>query len=88
MIMSFWQIGMADPFPDESTFVSDEHAMIGKENLSVDKLVYPRYRYIEGQSPLAIYIPSRPIMVKIMRACMGCHTPDELWFNRNLTLDL
>mmetsp|Transcript_38258 Transcript_38258/g.58324 ORF Transcript_38258/g.58324 Transcript_38258/m.58324 type:complete len:85 (-) Transcript_38258:25-279(-) len=82
MVMSFWQIGMADPFPDESTVITDEHTLIGNEELTVDNLVYPRYRYVEGQSPLSIYIPSKMIMAKLIRACMGCISPDELWFNR------
>ena len=44
-------------------------------------LVYPKNRYVEDQSPLLVYLPSRKIMFQIMRACIGVSHVEDLWFN-------
>lgn len=41
--------------------------------------VYPETRMIDGFSPTVIYIPSREIMFKMMRACIGVTDPKDLW---------
>ena len=35
-----------------------------------DDLVYAPSRYIEGNSPNAIYYPSKRLMLKMMRSCI------------------
>jgi hypothetical protein len=49
--------------------------------LSLDELVYDRSRFGEN-SPLCIFIPSKEVMVKIMKACIGLENPEDLWFNQ------
>ena len=64
-IWSFEEIGMFDPFPEEPM----------ETNFSVpqseEDLVYRIDRYIDGESPKCIYVPSKLILWKIMRACIG-----------------
>ena len=43
-------------------------------------MVYPKERYNEGNSPYTIYIPSKDIMFKLMRACIHAEDPTDLWF--------
>ena len=43
------------------------------------KLIYPRDRYTSEHSPMTIYIPTREIMFKMMRACLGCKNVEDLW---------
>ena len=62
LINSFECLGWHDPFdpPLELT------------ELGAFDLVYPPQRYVDDHSPLCIYLPSRDVMLKIMRACVGC----------------
>ena len=32
-------------------------------------------------SPMIVYIPSKEVMFKMMRACLGCNHKEELWIN-------
>ena len=76
-INSFQQIGMADPFPKEDVGF---HAHIPE---AYSDHVYPEQRMCAGDgSPMCIYIPSDIITLKLIRACMGVKTPEELWFNK------
>ena len=63
-IHSFEQIGMQDPFPEENwmnkKFVKPKY----------DTMVYDRKRLKANESPFCVFIPSRTIMFKIMRACV------------------
>ena len=72
---------MADPFPDEQTNMGD-NGLIGNKEITIETLVYPEYKYQKKQSPNAMYFPGTYILWKMMRACLGCQTPQELWFNR------
>ena len=72
---------MPDPFPDASTLYDKDNAWISEETLTMEKLVYPPTRYNELYSPMPIYLPNRYIMIKMMRASIGCATPADLWFN-------
>ena len=47
-----------------------------------EDLVYHESRYTEDYSPLVIYVPSKMVLVKLMRACMACDDPSDLWINR------
>ena len=70
LVNSFWTIGWPDPFPDE-------HSNIDGLFLDNEKdLVYNESRYTEEHSPFMLYIPNKVVMVKIMRACLGCETVD------------
>ena len=43
--------------------------------------VYPNSFYNKKRSPSCIYIPSKLIMIKIIRACIGVMNPKNLWIN-------
>jgi len=62
---SFLQIGLFDPFPEEHM---DSEFSIPKTQ---EDLVYREDRYIYGNSPNMLYFPSRKLLFKIMRACIG-----------------
>lgn len=74
-INSFQQIGMADPFPTEN-----------KVNFEIPRahtdMVYGQSRYRKDNSPHTLYIPSRKLLFKIMRACIGVDQVKDLWFNK------
>ena len=59
-----------------------DNGLIGNEEITIEKLVYPKYKYVEGCSPNGMYFPGTYLMFKMMRACLGCRTPKDLWFNR------
>jgi hypothetical protein len=46
-----------------------------------DMLVYRGARYEEDRSPNMLIIPSRMVLFKIMRACVGVNKKEDLWFN-------
>ena len=49
------------------------------------KLIYFKQRYSEN-SPMTVYIPTKDIMFKMMRACLGCQNIEDLWiFNEDHT---
>ena len=75
-ISSFEQIACFDPYPNES---------MGKGtnfDIPTDDLdfVYSDSRYRKDNSPNCIYIPSRRLMLKIMRACIGVTKEEDLWY--------
>ena len=80
--VAFWSIGLADPFPDETTLIEERQY----EDIKVEKYIYPESRYKEGQSPRTIFLPTRHIFFKMIRACMGCESPEDLWFNKENNL--
>ena len=72
-------MGLADPFPDEGTIMDKNNELLSKNQMSIEKLIYPKSRYSYNYSPARIYIPSRYVMIKIIKACIGCTTPRDLW---------
>ena len=74
MIHSFWSLGIADPFPDESTLMDQKSQQLGKERFTLSKNVYPAFINFEinTDTPFMIFLPSRILLVKMMRSCMGC----------------
>ena len=42
-------------------------------------LVYPLNRYHHEYSPCSMYIPSRTLLFKLMKACCGCEDIHDLW---------
>ena len=50
----------------------------------ISVLIYAKTRFIEGESPKPIFIPSRRMMLKIMRACVAVDDEKDLWYqNKN-----
>ena len=47
---------------------------------SYEDEVYMRCTSSATDSPHLLYFPSRPMMFKIMRACIGIHEVEELWY--------
>ena len=72
-IVSFHQIGMFDPFPDEI----DDHVAIPMDD---GDLVYAEDRFVFNSSPTTMYVPSNMVLFQLMRACIGIKSADELWF--------
>ena len=69
-INSFMQIGWPDPFIGEVGDVEFDPPQ------SIEDNVYMGSRYTPGQSPRTLYIPSKLMMLKMMRACVEVKTPD------------
>ena len=63
---------MADPFPDENTVISDGKQLFGDNMIGIDELVYPEQKYLKNKSPKTIFIPQRTVMIKLIRAALGC----------------
>ena len=72
---NFTQIGMHDPFPEEK--MESEFVIPVTE----EDLVYRENRYIYKDSPNMLYFPSKMLLFKIMRACIGIDIAEDLWFN-------
>ena len=94
LINRFSQIGWPEPFPEDppepeikrtSTLSVDGDGNQPEESWGVrvpegpDDLAYPEERFVHGISPSVIYIPSRQVMLKMMRACIGITDPKDLW---------
>ena len=45
-----------------------------------EDLVYRVNRYTKGNSPNTLYFPSKMMLFKMMRACIGVTDPKDLWF--------
>lgn len=72
------EIGIKDPFPEEDE-AGYNHIKIPEK---VDDFVYPINKLVYSLSPTTIFIPSKKIMFKLMRACLGVYEPEDLWFNK------
>ena len=66
-IESFSEIGWLDPFPIEST-----------QNLK-DFVEDLKTSFIEVKKIKFLTLPSRAMMIQIMRACIGVKDPEDLW---------
>lgn len=42
-------------------------------------LIYCKERYTKEYSPMTVYIPTKDIMFKLMRGCLGCQNVEDLW---------
>lgn len=74
LIHRFYQIGMCNPFFDET---EAEDYILPKK---FSECVYPMERYEQGHSPLPIYIPNPVVMFTMMRATIDVKHEYELWF--------
>ena len=48
-------------------------------------LAYKIGRYNDDESPTCIYLPTRQLLFKMMRACIGVEEPEELWIYNSAT---
>ena len=90
LIDSLYRIGMADPFPNNPNLIitcNDDLPAEEKMVTEVGQNVYGETRYIKGFSPYCIYIPTKDVMFKLMRACVGVKHVEDLWFNRQENID-
>ena len=79
LIDNFDELGITDPFPNEK---KDNQRVNFSKPERVDDFVYPKSRMMDEYcSPRVIYLPSKDVMLKLMRACIGVRFEDELWFN-------
>jgi hypothetical protein len=67
---------MSDPFPEEKMQV---YGNVKAPMYHID--VYKDARYTPDHSPSVIYIPTKTLMIKMMRACIAVDDPADLWFN-------
>jgi hypothetical protein len=56
---------MPDPFPREN---KEAYTNIPVANTD---LVYDEHRLVPDSIPLTVYLPSKRLLLKIMRACVG-----------------
>jgi hypothetical protein len=47
-------------------------------------LVYNLNNLTCGYSPQCLLIPTNEVMFKLMRACVGIHSVQDLWFNQGV----
>ena len=76
-IQSFEQIGVLDPYPNERKEDGEVYNPVKEGNI-----MFLERRFQPHSSPLALYIPSKTVMFKIMRACICIERVDELWFKQ------
>ena len=88
-ISSFEEIGMVDPFP-ESPMIKRHFNLprcLGIGEYDTNHLVYDESRYHLdddiSKNIYCLYIPSKEVMFKIMRACVNAQIENDLWFNQN-----
>jgi hypothetical protein len=59
------QIDFVDPFGNTSnTFAT----------------LYPKEEFSIEKHPDIVYMPSSNVMLTLLRACVDCQTPQQLWF--------
>ena len=80
----FSQLGWVDPFPNEDDPPINHKHDFKKVPWVPADIIYPLTRFHPKDTPMIIYIPSKEIMFKMMRACVNCKTPEELWVNQNV----
>ena len=89
-ISSFEEIGIVDPFPDDK--IQKRNFKIPQrvnEIYDIEQLVYHESRYCYNENPklkkniFCIFIPSKEVMFKLMRASIHVSSESELWFNYN-----
>ena len=91
VVSSFTQIGIEDPFPQEEYKFEEDIPEVcyeptvqpETEKIRWSKLIVDECRInMEDCSPECLYIPSKQVLLKLMRACIDVKDESELWFNR------
>ena len=75
------EIGIKDPFPTDNDGPNNSIIKIPEK---ASDFVYPMPRMVFGLSPTTIIMPSKKMLFKLMRACIGVSSLEELWFNNKL----
>ena len=90
-VTSFNQVGIEDPFPAEpyefeeaiNEICYEPTIQPDTEKLRWSTLIVDESRMnMDHCSPYCLYIPSRQILLKLMRACIDVKIESDLWFNR------
>ena len=81
-VSSFEELGMYDPTVKKSKKKMSEHFA---KPTGPNDLVYKKSRYIKGESPKMIMIPTKKLLFQIMRACVGVKFEEDLWFNHYIS---
>jgi len=68
-------MGWSDPFPDEHSSIEPELVTM----LSEGQSIYHESLYNYDYSPFIIFIPSKLVMIKMMRACIAVDKKENLW---------
>jgi hypothetical protein len=75
------QILNDENFSSESIDSSDDneehHCHVPRD--TVVDLAYTESRYSVWMSPMIIYIPSKLLMLKMMKSCLGCNSVNDLF---------
>lgn len=90
-ISNLRSIGLGDPFPDANTNLlsnRDKLLLAHSADLKITDLVYPDSRYHPDRSPSMIYMPSRSVIIKLIRACLCVKDEEDLWFNKSSPLKI
>jgi hypothetical protein len=72
-VNTFGGLAWPDPFPDKTSSVEPELLHDRQD------LVYPPSRYRNEASPAMLFLPSKQMILKMMRACMGVTRIQDLW---------
>ena len=81
--VAFQSIGLPDPFPEEDTQDLEYQQILGNNEIVIKDLVYPDCRFNVDYSPRTIFMPTKQVMFKMIRACLGCDGPQDLWYRLN-----
>ena len=86
IVNSFERIAWADPFPhdkDSNTRLIDLKRNSEIINDPEYEQVYPDEKMFSRETnPMPIYIPSKSVMFKMMRSCIGVKSPKDLWIQK------
>lgn len=83
-IHDFRRLGMSDPFPDGNSAPLSEvdHKLLANVPMNIDEdLLQPKYRFAANRPPAMVWLPTKQIMIKMIRASLGIVDPSELWCN-------
>ena len=72
----------------KSSLANDDSDFVQKLEIggSYD-LIYNKSRMTALYSPMCNYIPSNEITFKLMRACIGLFSKEDLWFNQGAEIE-
>ena len=74
VIKNFNQIGIQDPFAEETP-----KKKRFKVPTDITQEVYDVKQYLSADGPKCIYIPSAQLMFQMMRGCLGVKRAEDLW---------
>ena len=81
---TFESIRWPDPFPEDNEtfeFNYKNFSNINSAPSDTNDNVYPSKRMLKNICPSMIYVPSKEMMFKMMRACEGVTDTNNLWID-------